>query len=50
LNRITENHLLASDTSLIEWKEESPKKKLKTVRRIFYFKFYFIDEIFKEIE
>jgi hypothetical protein len=48
LNRITENHLLASDTSLIEWKEESPKKKLKTVRRIFYFKFYLIGELFSK--
>lgn len=48
MNRITENHLLASDTSLIEWKEESPKKKLKTVRRIFYFKFYLIGELFSK--
>ncbi|CAF3592808.1 unnamed protein product [Adineta steineri] len=29
LHTITENHLLTSDTSLIEWKQESPKKKSK---------------------
>ncbi|CAM4775034.1 unnamed protein product [Rotaria magnacalcarata] len=30
LHTITENHLLLTDTSLIEWNEESPKKRLKT--------------------
>ncbi|CAF4266615.1 unnamed protein product, partial [Rotaria sp. Silwood2] len=30
LHTITENHLLSTDTCLIEWNEESPKKKLKT--------------------
>ncbi|CAF1119887.1 unnamed protein product, partial [Rotaria sordida] len=29
LHTITENHLLSTDTSLIEWNGESPKKKLK---------------------
>ncbi|UJR34182.1 hypothetical protein I4U23_021588 [Adineta vaga] len=29
LHTITEDHLLLTDTSLIEWKEESPKKKSK---------------------
>ncbi|CAF1553476.1 unnamed protein product, partial [Adineta ricciae] len=29
LHTITENHLLSTDTSLIDWKQESPKKKSK---------------------
>ena len=33
LIRITEDHLRSSDTSLIEWNDESPKKKLKTSGR-----------------
>ena len=31
MNRTTENHLLTTGTSLIEWKDESPRKKPKTM-------------------